>query len=120
MVAALDESVGRILAHLKKEQVDNNTVVVLMSDNGGLFDNAPLRSKKGSTYEGGIREPLIIKWPGVTEPGSTCSVPVISTDFFPTFVEMAGGEPSTTTAVDGQSLVPLLKGASSLKPRALY
>ena len=120
MVAALDESVGRILAHLKQEQLDNNTVVVLMSDNGGLFDNAPLRSKKGSTYEGGIREPLIVKWPGVTESGSTCSVPVVSTDFFPTFVQIAGGDPGKTTAVDGQSLVPLLKGASSLKPRALY
>ena len=120
MIAALDESVGRILAHLKKEQLEDKTVVVFMSDNGGVFDNAPLRSKKGSTYEGGIREPLIIKWPGVTRPGSKCSVPVISTDFFPTFVEMAGGNLGQTPAIDGRSLVPLLKISSSLDRTALY
>lgn len=78
------------------------------------------KSKGSPTYEGGIREPLIVKWPGVTESGSTCSVPVVSTDFFPTFVQIAGGDPGKTTGVDGQSLVPLLKGASTLKPRALY
>jgi len=66
MIAALDESVGRILACLSEEQLGTNTVVVLMSDNGGIFSNAPLRSKKGSTYEGGIREPMIVKWPGVS------------------------------------------------------
>lgn len=120
MVAALDESVGRILAHLEKEQLDTNSIVVLMSDNGGLFDNAPLRSKKGSTYEGGIREPMIVKWPGVTRPGSTCSVPVISTDFFPSFVEMAGGVPTEYPDLDGESFVPLLKGGSSLQRDVLY
>lgn len=120
MIAALDESVGRILAHLKKEQLEENTVIVFMSDNGGVYDNAPLRSRKGSTYEGGIREPMIIKWPGVTRPGSQCHVPVLSTDLFPTFVQMAGGDLSKTTAVDGQSLVPLLEGESSWNPRALF
>ena len=120
MIAAVDESVGKILSHLENEKLDKNTIVVFMSDNGGFFDNAPLREKKGSTYEGGIREPMLVKWPGVTKPASKCSVPVISTDFFPTFVEMAGGNPKETTAVDGESLVPLLQGTSSLKRKALF
>ncbi len=120
MIAALDESVGKLLECLKKEGLDKNTVVVFMSDNGGTNGNAPLRSNKGSTYEGGIREPMIISWPGVTKPGSKCSVPVISMDFFPTFVEIGGGDPDKSTAVDGLSLVKLLKGGRRLDREALY
>jgi glucan 1,4-alpha-glucosidase len=120
MIAALDESVGRIMSCLEKEHLEKNTVVVLMSDNGGVFDNSPLRSHKGSIYEGGIREPMIVKWPGVTKPGSKCSVPVISTDFFPSFVEMAGGDPTKIPNLDGESFVPLLQGEGSLKREALF
>lgn len=120
MIAALDESVGRILSHLKENDLESNTIVVLMSDNGGIFENTPLRATKGSTYEGGIREPMTVKWPGVTKPGSTCNAPVISTDFFPTFVEIAGGNPKESAAVDGESLVPLLRGASCINRKALF
>jgi len=93
-----------------------------MSDNGGLWpqstSNAPLRAGKGYPYEGGIREPLIIKWPGTTPPGTTCSVPVSSIDFFPTLLEIAGR--NLPGPVDGRSMVPLLKGAGSLKREALF
>lgn len=120
MIASLDASVGRMLTFLEDSGLGENTVVVFMSDNGGCQGNAPLRANKGSLYEGGIREPMIIRWPGVVEPGQTCSVPVISTDFYNTFVEIAGGDPAQTPAVDGMSLVPLLKGANSLPRESLY
>lgn len=121
MMASLDASVGKLLDTLKADGLDRNTVVVFMSDNGGYFgNNTPLRDRKGSVYEGGIRTPMIIHWPGVTKPGSTCNVPVISTDFFPTMEEMAGGDPAITTGVDGANLVPLLKGGKSLPREALY
>jgi arylsulfatase A-like enzyme len=101
--------------------------VMFMSDNGGLStsegsptSNLPLRGGKGWLYEGGIREPYIIKWPGVTRPGSTCSVPVTSTDFYPTMLDMAGLEPRREQHRDGVSLVPLLKGGDTLERDALY
>jgi len=98
-----------------------------MSDNGGLStseghptSNLPLRAGKGWIYEGGIREPMLIKWPGVTKPGSLCSEPVISTDFYPTMLEMAGLDPRPKQHVDGVSLVPLLKGKKTLGRKAIY
>jgi len=93
-----------------------------MSDNGGLWpqatSNAPLRAGKGYPYEGGFREPLIIKWPGATQPGTTCSTPVSSIDFFPTLIEMAGAKPPGP--VDGRSLVPLLKQRGTFEREALF
>jgi len=84
-----------------------------MSDNGGLLgstSNAPLRDGKGTLYEGGIREPMIVRWPGVTKPGSTCAEPVTSTDFYPTMLEMAGLPLRPRQHLDGVSLAPLLRG----------
>ncbi len=111
MIESVDDSVGRILRKLDALGIAGNTVVVFMSDNGGLWprstSNAPLRAGKAYPYEGGIREPLLIKWPGTTQPGTTCSVPVSSIDFFPTLLEIAGAKPQAS--VDGRSLVPLLK-----------
>lgn len=95
-------------------------MVVFTSDNGGCNGNAPLRANKGSTYEGGIREPLIVVWPGVVKAGSQCTTPVISTDFYDTFTEIGGGDPGSTPAVDGLSLVPLLKGETELPRDALF
>lgn len=122
MVESVDDSVGRILRKLEELGIAANTVVVFMSDNGGLWpestSNAPLRAGKGYPYEGGIRGPLIIKWPGTTQPGATCSVPVSSIDFFPTLLEIAGAKSSEP--VDGRSLVPLLKQAGSLDREALF
>ncbi|MCX5675381.1 MAG: sulfatase, partial [Planctomycetota bacterium] len=127
MVQSMDESVGRILEKLKSLGLEDRTVVIFMSDNGGLStaegtptSNVPLRGGKGWLYEGGIREPLIIKWPGVTQPGSTCDVPVTSTDFYPTLLEIAGLPLRPEQHVDGVSIVPLLKGGKSLPRQAIY
>src|SRR5216684_4531610 len=117
MISSLDENVGRILKKLDGLGLSERTVVFFMSDNGGLVyenkrpqpvtSNAPLRAGKGHLYEGGIREPMMIRWPGVTKRGTTCDVPVISTDFFPTIVEMAGMRMNPHWGVDGLSLVGL-------------
>ena len=128
MVQSVDESVGRMVDKLKELGVADNTAVIFMSDNGGLSTvpregptcNLPLRAGKGWLYEAGIREPMIIKWPGVVKPGSTCSVPVTSTDFYPTMLQMAGLPLKPEQHVDGVSLVPLLKGKNKLKRKAIY
>jgi len=117
MVEAMDLAIGKVLDALRQQGLDDNTVVMFMSDNGGLSisdgsptSNVPLRAGKGWVYEGGIREPMIIKWPGVTKGGSLCTEPVISTDFYPTMLEMAGLSARPQQHKDGVSLVPLLKG----------
>ncbi len=127
MVQSVDESVGRVLDKLEELGLADNTVVFFMSDNGGLStseghptSNVPLRAGKGWLYEGGIREPMIIRWPGVTERGGTCMVPVTSTDFYPTMLEMAGLPLRPKQHRDGVSLVPLLQGKRSLDREALY
>jgi len=123
MIESVDESVGRVVAKLDELGIADNTVIFFMSDNGGLHrvtSNAPLRAGKGTLYEGGIREPWIVKWPGVVEPGSTCSVPVISTDFYPTILEIAGLKPDPKQAPDGVSIVPLLKQTGTIDREALY
>lgn len=127
MVESMDRAVGMVLDKLRELHLDGNTVVCFTSDNGGLStsegsptSNLPLRGGKGWLYEGGIREPFIIKWPGVTEPGSTCHVPVGGTDFYPTILEMAGLPPRPQQHLDGVSLVPLLKQTGKLPERTLY
>jgi arylsulfatase A-like enzyme len=117
MVESLDENVGRLLQALEQAGEAQNTVVFFTSDNGGLAttegsptSNAPLAEGKGWMYEGGTREPLLIRWPGNSQPGSVCSEPVTSTDFYLTMLEMAGLDPVPDQHVDGVSLVPLLKG----------
>ena len=127
MVQSLDENIGRLLAALEEAGVAENTVVVFTSDNGGLATaegsptcNAPLAEGKGWMYEGGTREPLIVKWPGVTRPGSMCSVPVTSPDFYPTFLEIAGLEPIPQQHTDGVSIAPLLKGEKALNRDAIF
>jgi arylsulfatase A-like enzyme len=130
MVQSVDESVGRVLKTIENLGLTNNTIVIFMSDNGGLTTIAnrrsaptavlPLRAGKGWLYEGGIREPLIVKWPGVVEAGSICEAPVISTDFFPTMLEMARIGQRPNLHQDGLSLVPLLRQQGSLDRNALY
>ncbi|MCX8035457.1 MAG: sulfatase [Candidatus Sumerlaeia bacterium] len=127
MVEAVDESTGRIMAVLDELGLTANTIFVFTSDNGGLSvregpntpatSNLPLRAGKGYLYEGGIREPLIIRWPGVIASGSTCSVPVSSVDFYPTFLEIVG---LTHQPVDGVSILPLLKQSGTLQREALF
>jgi len=127
MVQSMDESVGRVMAKLDGLGLAGRTAVFFMSDNGGYSttrggptSNVPLRAGKGWLYEGGIREPMIVKWPGVTRPASTCSVPVTSTDFYPTMLDMAGLALRPGQHRDGVSLAPLLKGAGSLPRKAIY
>jgi len=127
MIQSLDESVGRVMDKLKELGLDKDTAVIFMSDNGGLStaegsptSNVPLRGGKGWLYEGGIREPMIIKWPGVTRPSSVCDEPVISTDFYPTMLEMAGLPLRPKQHLDGLSIVPLLKETGKPVRQAMY
>ncbi|UCD52976.1 MAG: sulfatase [Phycisphaerales bacterium] len=127
MVEAMDEQIGRVLDKLEDLGIAENTAVFLMSDNGGLStsegsptSNFPLRGGKGWLYEGGIREPFLIRWPGVAPAGSKCDVPVISTDFYPTILDMAGLPPRPGQHRDGISLVPLMKGGTRLDRDAIY
>jgi len=116
MVESVDECVGRVMAKLEETGLVDRTVVIFMSDNGGLkkvTSMSPLRGQKSLYYEGGIRVPLIIKAPGMTKPGSQCHEPVISTDFYPTMLEIAGLAPKPEQHRDGVSLVPLLKESKS-------
>jgi len=117
MVESVDTSVGRVLDELERLGLSDRTAIILMSDNGGLStseghptSNLPLRAGKGWLYEGGIREPMIVRWPGHTKPGSACDSPVISTDFYPTMLEMAGLGLRPKQHVDGRSFAPLLRG----------
>jgi arylsulfatase A-like enzyme len=126
MLEQLDAGVGRVLETLERTGLSSNTVVIFMSDNGGLAtaeghvtSNLPFRGGKGWPYEGGIREPLFIRVPGVTKAGTTCDVPVISTDFYPTILELAGLPLDPKQHKDGVSFVPLLTGGQ-LKARPLF
>jgi arylsulfatase A-like enzyme len=123
---ALDQSVGRVMAKLKELGLEENTVVIFTSDNGGLStaegmptSNFPLRGGKGWNYEGGVREPFIVKWPGVTKGGTTCDGVTIGMDLYPTLLEMAGLPARPQQHVDGVSIVPLLKG-EKMAERALF
>ena len=147
MIESIDRSLGRIMDKLKAEQLDENTMVVFFSDNGGLvkrFDNkpaiadrrmpiyhddtlriiatsnAPLRAEKGTLYEGGIREPMIVCWPGQIKTGSISHTPVTSVDFIPTFADIIGVELPQHQVFDGQSILPQLLGQSSEQDRPLY
>ncbi|MBN2452407.1 MAG: sulfatase [Lentisphaeria bacterium] len=117
-----DDGVGRLLGKLRELGLEENTVVVFTSDNGGTGPSSqePLRGSKGSYYEGGIREPTIVRWPGVVRPGSRCDVPVINVDLYPTFLELAGQPPPADKVLDGVSLVPLLRGAPTLGREAIF
>ncbi|MFN4260305.1 MAG: sulfatase [Gemmataceae bacterium] len=127
MVEKMDTSIGRVLDKLKELNLDDDTVICYLSDNGGVStsegfptSNLPLRGAKGWVYEGGIRVPYLVKWPGVTKPGSTCDTPVISMDFYPTLLDIAGLPAQPRQHRDGVSLVPLLKGEKPDQPRPLF
>ena len=127
MMESMDTAIGRVLDKLEEHGLTQNTVVCFMSDNGGLStsegsptSNLPLRGGKGWLYEGGIREPFLISWPGVTKGNQTSSVPVTSCDFYPTLLEIAGLPAKAKQHLDGVSLVPLLKGGKSIDRNALF
>jgi arylsulfatase A-like enzyme len=121
-VSAMDESVGRVLDALKKSGKDKNTIVIFTSDQGSAFPNTPLRGgkKRGTAlYEGGIKVPFIIKWPGVTKPGTSDLTHIQTTDLFPTFVQIVGEAPENYNGIEGVSLVAHLKNNTPVKERYL-
>ncbi|MEM8889232.1 MAG: sulfatase [Bacteroidota bacterium] len=147
MIEHIDRSLERVVSKLEELGLSENTLLVFFSDNGGLksrFDeipllaksklsiyedselqyiatsNAPLRAEKGTVYEGGIREPLLIKWPGKIKEGSLSDALVSSVDFYPTFMEIAGIDPIKTQKLDGESMLPILKGENVQGERSLF
>lgn len=134
LVEGMDKSLGDLMDYLEKYDLADQTVILFMSDNGGLASepgwrdgvphtqNAPLNSGKGSAYEGGIREPMLVKWPGVVKPGVVCDKPLIIEDFYPTILEMAGIiDYKTVQHIDGVSFVPMLKETGdTFKGRKLF
>jgi arylsulfatase A-like enzyme len=132
MVASLDENVGRILEGLEKHELADKTLVIFTSDNGGqigkydnqqVTNNAPLRSGKGSLYEGGLRVPLLIRWPDQVQAGTVCSKSVVSTDLYSTIMQIVDAPryEQISRTLDGRSLLPLLKEpAAGFERRALY
>lgn len=132
LIEGMDKSLGDLMQWLQERGLRENTVIIFMSDNGGLalpsggrmgdtLSNYPLRAGKGSCYEGGIRVPLIVCWPGTTAPRSLCTTPVACEDLYPTILQMAGctALPPTVQKVDGQSLVPKLCGRETAAPRPI-
>jgi len=127
MIEAMDDAVGIALAALDRHGLTKNTIIVFTSDNGGVSagdgkatSNLPLRGGKGRQWEGGIREPYYIAGPGVKSAGSTCDVPVIGADFYPTLLELSGQKLRPQQHVDGVSLVPLLQGMKTIASRPLF
>lgn len=135
LIEGMDKSLGDLMDYLEANKLTENTIILFMSDNGGLSaanngrggiantHNLPLNSGKGSAYEGGIREPMIVSWPGVTQANTSCDKKLIIEDFFPSILEMSGiKKVKTIQQVDGISFVPLLKGQDPKKfdRRSLY
>jgi arylsulfatase A-like enzyme len=124
MIESVDDSVGRVLRALRDAGVHQNTVVLFSSDNGGVTSlewkkrpvtsNLPLRSGKGHVYEGGIRVPTVVRWPGVTKAGSRCDEVIVSYDYAPTIASIAGVPSSRVKSMDGVNFTPLLRGAAQL------
>ncbi len=122
MVESVDQSVGNVLRALEEKGVSDRTLILFTSDNGGFAratSNAPLRANKGTNYEGGIRVPLLIRWPGVTDEGRVVATPAISTDFYPTILSILGLPSRPAQHLDGVDLTPALKG-NRLPDRDLF
>ncbi len=127
MIEAMDAAVGQVIQALDRSGQTDNTLVVFTSDNGGLStaegsptSNLPLRGGKGWGYEGGIRVPWIIFWPGKTEPGSTCEIPIVSMDLYPTILDVIDLTLKPEQHIDGVSLKPLLTQKGTIDERPLY
>jgi len=123
MIESADTNIGRLMKKVDELGLTKNTVVIFTSDNGGVVrisSQAPLRAGKGSYYEGGIREPLIVRWPAKIKAGSKCDTPVIGIDFYPTIIAMTGTKKPKDKILDGESLMPLLTQTGELKERALF
>ena len=123
LIESVDDSVGRLMKKIDDLKLTDRTIIIFTSDNGGLrpiTSNVPLRAGKGSAYEGGVRVPLIVTWPGVIKPDRVNHTPVISTDFYPTLMEITGAAMPPNSPSDGESLFPLLRQNGGLKRDTLY
>ncbi len=131
MIESVDQNMARLLAKLDDLKLTDRTLVIFFSDNGGLVHNMgkqeyvatsndPLRGEKGTLYEGGIRVPMILYWPGKIRPHTQCDTPVMSIDFYPTLLELAGVPMPADQPCDGESLVGLMKQGSAVKRKNLY
>ena len=127
MVENLDTNIGRLLNSLSEAEIADNTIVIFTSDNGGLATaegsptcNAPLAEGKGWMYEGGVREPLLVRWPGIIAPGSRCETPVSSPDFYPTLLEAAGVPLPPELHLDGVSMLLSLWQGGEIESRPLF
>ncbi len=123
MIEAMDAAMGRVFDTLERLGLAEDTLLIFTSDNGGfggVSDCRPLRASKGYLYEGGIRVPLIVRRPGKVRPGTLCDMPVVSTDFYPTILAVAGLKPDPDKKIDGESIVPLLRQTGGLRRKAIH
>ena len=123
MIEKMDQCIGKILDAVEKLGLKNNTLVVFTSDNGGIrkiSTQSPYRAGKGSYFDGGIRVPLVVRWPAVIKKRSSCSVPVIGIDFYPTFLEAAELKVPKGKVLDGESLMPILRNEGEIPDRPLF
>ncbi|MFC4991574.1 sulfatase-like hydrolase/transferase [Rubritalea tangerina] len=125
LIVSLDDNVGKILKCLKQQGLDENTLVIFTNDNGGQTatgaNNSPLKGKKGTLWEGGVRVPWAMRWPKHIQKGSTIDDPIIAFDIFPTVVEASGNPIKAEWGIDGRSFLPLLTGKKNTLPtRALH
>ena len=121
MIEGMDAAIGRFLKQLDEAGLRANTLILFKSDNGGYSgDNRPLRGFKGTLYEGGLRVPWIVRWPGRVPAGSICATPVISTDCYPTLLEAAGVQPVPGSTLDGRSLIPLFEQKPGFDRDAIF
>jgi len=123
MIESVDESVAKVNQTLEELDLSENTLLIFFSDNGGhgtFTCQKPLRGGKGMFYEGGIREPMFAYWPGKITTGSTCETAIISTDFYTTFLDLAGAEKPENYPLDGKSIVPLFEGKKELNREAIF
>lgn len=135
MIKSMDDSIGQLMDQLNELGIAKNTIIIFTSDNGGIHftkpetpgtiegfvtDNAPLRGSKSTTWEGGIRIPQIIRWPGIAKSGSVSKEPVVSTDFYPTLLAAAGLAPQADHPLDGIDLKPILQGKPSSRKQLTW
>ena len=120
MLESMDAAVGKVIDALEETGTLDNTLLIFYSDNGGHIATEWLAEKKGSLLEGGLRVPMVVSWPGVISPNTKTDVPVTSTDFFPTFVNAAGGSVKKLRQLEGADLMPLFQGADALERDAIY
>ena len=124
MIESVDTGIGRIVDSLSSMGLREKTVIIFTSDNGGYgpaTSMKPLKGYKGTYYEGGIREPFFVNWPGVVQADSRCEIPIINVDLYPTLCDITGAKLPVGQPVDGISLLPILTGESrDLGDRAIF